>query len=151
MLEQVARFVGLFCVGLAAGIASCVLLANRVWSGSARFYTELMQLLIRALTVPAPALGAVAMVAMAVDAWWSFHHGQVAMLSLTLVALALNVFAAALTKFGHFPMNDRMMKWDPAAPPADWMRVQARWSAFHMARTFAVVGSFGFFLLRNSS
>ncbi len=147
MLEQSIRCVGLLCAGLAAGIALCVALAERAWAGgSGQFYTELMQLLNRALTVPAPALGALAVVAMSLDtALFSRNAG--APFWLGVAAIALSLLAGGLTKFGHFPINDQILKWNPASPPADWTVVQARWSAFHVARTISAVGSFVLFLM----
>jgi hypothetical protein len=139
----------LFSSGLAGGIALGVLLAGRAWTGTAQFYTELMQLLIRVLTVPAPALGALGLVAMSIDAALLFNRGQGAALALGLGAIALGVVALALTKFGHFPINDQVLGWNPASPPADWTRMQAKWSALHLGRTVAAVGGFGLLLLSN--
>ncbi len=152
MLEQSAVFLGLLCIGLAAGIAVCVLLAERAWGtgpGTGQFYTELMQLMNHALTVPAPALGALAVVAMSVDAVLLFKRGEGTALWLVAGAIALNVVAGLLTKLGHFPINDQILKWNPASPPADWQTVQARWSALHVGRTLCAVGSFALFLLGN--
>lgn len=149
MFEHAVGFVGLFCAGLAAGIALCVFLAERLFAGTGQFYTELMQLLNRALTVPAPALGAVGLLAMSIDAAMLFRQGVGAAFWLGVAAVFLSIAAAALTKFGHFPINAKVIKWNPASPPADWTAVQARWSALHVARTISAVGGFAFFLLSN--
>jgi uncharacterized membrane protein len=152
MLEQSVRFVGLLCIGLAAGIAVCILLAERAWGtgpGTGQFYTQLMQLMNRALTVPAPALAAIAVLAMSVDAVLLIKRGEGMSFWLVVGAIALNVVAGLLTKFGHFPINDQILTWNPASPPADWQTVQARWSALHVGRTLCAVGSFVLFLLRN--
>jgi hypothetical protein len=149
MLDSFTRFVGLFCGGLAAGITLCVLLADRVWVGTGQFYTELMQLLIRALTVPAPVLGVLSLIAMSIDTVKLFERGVGAAFWLGIAAVCLSLAAAALTKLGHFPINDRVLKWDPANPPTDWSAVHARWSAFHVARTSSTVASFALLLLGN--
>jgi len=147
MIETALKFVGLLCSGLAAGITVCVFLAGRAFAGSGQFYTELMQMLNRALTVPAPLLGAVALLAIAVDAALLFKRGGGVAAWLGVAAVVLSVAAAALTKLGHFPINDQILTWDPANPPADWIAVQAKWSALHVARTISAVGSFALFLL----
>jgi uncharacterized membrane protein len=152
MLEQSAVFVGLLCIGLAAGVALCVLFAERAWgagAGTGQLYTQLMQLMIRALTVPAPVLAALAVAAMSVDAVLLSRRGEGTAFWLVVAAIALNVVAGLLTKFGHFPINDQILTWNPASPPADWRTVQARWSAFHVGRTLCAVGSFALFLLGN--
>ena len=147
MLEPSVRLLSLFCMGLAAGITLCVLLTERHWTGSARFYTELKQLWIRVLTVPGPALGAVALVAMVVDAYLLFTRGIALACGLVVTAVVLNVAAMVLTKVGHFPINDRIRSWDPAHPPENWSAVRARWSALHAGRTACAVGSFTLLLL----
>jgi hypothetical protein len=147
MLHDTARFLGLFSVGLASGIALAVFFVERVWAGSAQFYTELMQLLNRAFTRPAPVLGAVALLAMATDGALLVRRGSSAAFWLTAAAASLSLVALALTKFGHFPINDRMLQWDPRNPPGDWKSVQARWSALHVKRTFCAVSSFALIAL----
>ena len=149
MFDTLMRFLGLFCGGLAAGIALCALLVDRVWVGTGQFYTQLTQLLIRALTVPAPALGVLSLIAISIDTAWLLKRGVGTAFWLGVAAVCLSVTAAALTKLGHFPINDRILKWDPANPPTDWATVHARWSAFHVARTLAAVGSFALLLLGN--
>jgi uncharacterized membrane protein len=152
MLEQSTRFVGLLCVGLAAGVALCVLLAERAWGAgpdTGQFYTQFMQLMIRALTVPGPALGGLALVAMSIDAVLLFKRGEGAAFWLGVAAVSLSLVAMALTRFGHFPINDQVLKWNPVSPPADWQTVQAKWSALHVGRTISAVGSFALFLLGN--
>lgn len=149
MLEYPFRFVSVFAVGLVSGVALCVFLAERVWAGDGQFYTQFMQLMNRALTVPATTLGALGLIAMVTDATLLFRRGGGAALWLTVIAVLLTVGALALTKFGHFPINDRVMKWDAANPPADWVSVQARWSALHVARTICGVTSFALLLSSN--
>ena len=149
MFDPTVRFLGLLSGGLAAGIALCVLLMDRAWAGTGQFYTELMQLQIRVLTVPAPALGALGLVTISIDAALLWRRGGGAPFWLGVAAISLGVTAMALTRLGHFPINDQILKWNPVSPPADWMSVQARWSALHVARTIAAVGSFSLFLLGN--
>ena len=149
MLEHSIRLVGLLCVGLAAGIALCVLFLQRNWTGTGQAYAELMQLSIRALTVPAPALGALGLVAMTIDSALLFKRGGGAAAWLSAAAALLGLAAMALTKFGHFPINDQILRWDPARPPADWTSVQARWSALHLGRTISGTASFALYLPGN--
>lgn len=149
MLVVVARFLELFCLGLASGIALAVFLVERVFEGGGSLYTELMQLFNRAFTRPAPILGAVALLAMATDGAILFRRSAGAAFWLTAAAVAFSVGALALTKLGHFPINDRVLEWDPRDPPADWKNVQARWSALHVGRTLCSVSSFALIVLRN--
>jgi len=102
MLETFAGFVGLLCMGLAAGIALCVLLMERVGAGTARFYTELMQFLNRALTVPAPALGALGLLAIVVHAVLVFlQRGAGVVFWIDVGAAILGAAAGALTTYAR--------------------------------------------------
>ena len=97
------------CVGLAGGIALCILLAERVGTDNGQFYTQLMQMQIRALTVPAPALGVLGLVAMITDSTLLYTRGGG--IALWLVGAAvLCIVALGLTKFGHFPIT--IGSWD---------------------------------------
>jgi hypothetical protein len=149
MFEQAVRFVSLVCLGLASGIALCILLVERVGTDDGQFYTQLMQMLNRALTVPAPALGAVALVAMITEGTMLYRRGAGVALWLVGAAALLNLVAGLLTKLGHFPINDRILGWDPMHPPADWRTVQAQWTTLHVARTGCASVSFALLVLSN--
>ena len=149
MLEQPARFVSLLCPGLAAGIALCIFFAERVGTDDARFYTQLMQMLSRALSFPAVVLGAVGLVAMVTDATLLYRRGGGVGLWLAAIAVALTIGALALTKLGHFPINDRILGWAAMNPPADWQTVQSRWSTLHVARTICACFAFALLVLSN--
>lgn len=151
MLEQPVRFVSLLCTGLASGIALCVFLAERIGTDDGRFYTQLMQMLNRALTVPATVLGALGLVTMMVDAALLYSRRGGGALWLTAIAVALGLVALGLTKFGHFPINDKVLGWDPTSPPADWRAVQSRWSALHIGRTICATVSFALVVVSNLS
>jgi uncharacterized membrane protein len=48
---------------------------------------------------------------------------------------------------GNLPLNMAILKWDPAAPPADWAAARDRWHGFSVVRTLASLASFVCFLL----
>lgn len=54
-----------------------------------------------------------------------------------LVALAglIIIVAAALTLRVNTPINNQLMTWDPASPPANWQSIWARWEHVHTIRT----------------
>lgn len=149
MLQQSARLFGLLSLGLAAGIAVSVFLMLRAWSGSAQLYGQLMQLLAQVLTVPAPVLGLLGLVTMAVDGAFLFKRDAGLALWLLLGALLLSAGALAITKLGHFPLNAQIATWNLAAPPTDWATVRERWGALHAARTACAVLSFTLLVLSN--
>ena len=149
MLEQAVRFVSLVCIGLASGIALCIFLAERIGTDNAQFYTQLMQMMSRALSVPTTILGALGLVAMITDTTLLYMRGAGAAVWLVAAAVVLNLAALALTKLGHFPINDRILGWDPTSPPADWRTVQSQWSALHIRRTGCASAAFMLLVLSN--
>ena len=66
---------------------------------------------------------------------------------LGIFAIVFNLAAAILTKAGHFPINDQIIKWSPGNPPLDWMATAARWSVLHAWRTALSLGSFASLIL----
>lgn len=144
-----ARFFGLLLVGSAAGAALCVLLVERGLGDSGSFYVVFKQMMIRALTVPLPLMAALGGAAVATDCYAQWRAGAGTTLWLALGTLALIAAGGLLTKLGHFPINDVISTWEPAAPPAAWSAVQAKWSALHLARTAASVLAFALLILSN--
>ena len=147
MLHATVRFVALFAIGLAAGGALCILLLERYMPGSPSFYIEYKQMAIRALTVPLPALAAAGLLATAADCWLTGRQGVWPAFWLGIFAIVLNLAAAILTKAGHFPINDQIIKWSPGNPPPDWAATAARWSVLHAWRTALSLGSFASLIL----
>lgn len=146
MFFVLVRVVGVLASGLVAGAALCILFLEHRFAGDAAFYTQYKQLLIRALTVPLPALGLAALLVNAYDCSLLFRQGQTTFLALSLTALLLGALAMALTRGGHFPLNAEILAWSPSAPPAGWTSVQAKWWTLHVARTVTSVSSFALFV-----
>ncbi len=144
-----ARFFGLLLVGSVAGATLCVVFVDRGLGDSGSFYVAYKQLMIRTLTVPLPLIAVLGAVAVAVDCYAQWRTGAGAPLWLALGALALVVAGGVLTKLGHFPLNDAIATWDPAAPPAEWTAVKAKWWSLHLARTTVSVLAFALVIVSN--
>ncbi len=52
--------------------------------------------------------------------------------------------ALAITLLVNVPINAAQMRWDPNAPPADWMLTRDRWQLAHAVRTALAVITFAF-------
>jgi uncharacterized membrane protein len=145
------RLASILFAGLVAGATVCVLLIERSLGDSGSFYVLYKQRVIPALTVPLPLIAMLAVLTVAIDAYvlWRDPAGSRLCLGLALAGLALLVGGGILTKAGHFPINDRIMTWDPAAPPADWSAVQAKWATFHVVRTAMSTLAFAALTLSN--
>lgn len=53
---------------------------------------------------------------------------------LLLAAVAVDVVVMALTLTVLVPINARVARWDPLAPPVDWEASLRRWDAWHRLR-----------------
>ena len=151
MALLLGRFMSLLLVGLVAGATLCVLLVERSLPDSASFYVLYKQRMIQALTIPLPLLAVLGLVAVLVDAYglWREPSGSRLCLGLALGAVAMIATGGLLTKLGHFPINDQIMTWDPAAPPATWTAVQAKWAGLHLMRTLASTAAFALVIASN--
>ena len=52
------------------------------------------------------------------------------------------VCIAAMTRAINIPINNRLMTWNPAAPPSDLSAVWSRWEQIHSIRTVLAIVAF---------
>lgn len=73
-------------------------------------------------------------------AWRDGRRGT----ALAWLAIALVYFAAVfwLTRSVNIPINDALAAWNPAAPPADWLVMRARWNDANFVRAIASAACF---------
>lgn len=151
MVLLFVRFGSILLTGLVAGATVCVLLVERSLPDSASFYVLYKQRMIQALTVPLPLLAVLGGIAVLVDVYglWREPTSSRVCLGLAAGSVALIVAGGVLTKAGHFPINDQIATWDPAAPPASWSAIQAKWASLHLVRTLASTGAFALLIASN--
>ena len=151
MALLLVRFTSILLAGLVAGATLCVLIVERSLPDSGSFYVLYKQRMIQALTVPLPLLAVVGAVAILADAYLIRRDPDSSRLcfGLAVGAVAFIAVGGVLTKAGHFPINDEIMTWDAAAPPASWSAVQARWASLHLMRTAASCAAFALLIASN--
>jgi hypothetical protein len=142
MILLAARFLALVGTGLAAGAALCVVFFERSFSGDGARYADYKQLSIRALTIPVPVLGAIGLLGLAAQVSLTWKQEGSLALGIMIAAFALNLVAALLTRFVHFPINDQIMTWTSTSLPDTWLAVRDRWAFVHAIRTSVTVASF---------
>ena len=57
----------------------------------------------------------------------------------------------AATLGGTVPINQAALRWDPAAPPADWQDQVRRWERLDSVRAVAATAAFALFLLAGAA
>jgi uncharacterized membrane protein len=147
LLAAVVRPALLLCAGLLAGALFGVWLMEHAFLGDGSFYTELKQLQIPAFTGPMSALGA-GTVILALVYLFLVRRDRLAA-GLTLAGALCFVVGFAITIFGHFPINARIMAWPVEGPPEQWSQLAADWRLAHDLRT--LLGVVGFCVLLASA
>ena len=66
--------------------------------------------------------------------WFLRSHRKHAAFWLAAGGTAAMVLAAALTRIVNFPINDALMTWNAAAPPANFRDIWATWERIHTIR-----------------
>lgn len=145
MDHGVIEFAALFLAGLLAGEEFVVRYGVRgpLAALDDRAHIEFRQGLIRTLRVLVPAIFGPALAA-GVAAAIAAGAGPGAALRWAAVLALLGW--ALVTLFGTVPINSGALDWRPAAPPADWKALIARWERLDTVRTWAAVLAFALFL-----
>ncbi|MFN2633015.1 MAG: anthrone oxygenase family protein, partial [Thermoanaerobaculia bacterium] len=139
-----ARFAAVLFSGLVAGI----FLGDRMGATFARpalspssFVTFQQIQHVHFLTMMPILIGA-AVVSLA--AWLLLIRSRLGSAELLFLALAAAACAAVIvvTRTVNVPINDRLMTWNPASPPADVREIWARWEQTHTVRTVLAAAAF---------
>lgn len=106
---------------------------------SAAEYTKVEQGLIRALDAFPTGVIVVASLSMLLPLYplvrrWKERHTaywRLTALGWTLFFFGVGVFTIVL----NVPINNAVLSWDPAAPPADWESARTTWNSLNAIRT----------------
>jgi uncharacterized membrane protein len=109
-------------------------------TGSASFYTEYKQLIIRAHMLPLPLLGVGGLLAALAVLYFGRRDKLTAWM--TSAAILFVIIGMVITLTIHFPSNDQILTWSPEAPPADWEQLRDRWRNANTVRSVAAIIAF---------
>lgn len=145
-MTRLARLVAVFSAGLIAGI----LVGDRMGSSFARpalspsSFVTFQQIQHAHFVRMMPILMGIAILSSA--AWLFRIRSRAASAEFALLALGALAFisVAGITGAVNMPINDQLMTWDAASPPADVAAIWARWERAHTVRT--VLAAVGFAL-----
>jgi uncharacterized membrane protein len=133
MQQDIARFASVVFTALIAGGTFVI------WGGydpapfSPATYIEQQQNAIRGLNVLMPVLGGLAIVSTLICAWQQRKRRNVFVL--LVVGAAFLIISGLITRFGNQPINDIVMTWNAANPPASWTELRDQWWGLHRLRT----------------
>ena len=145
-LASAVAIAALFCAGILAGEELVIRFGIRgpLASLEQRPHILLRQGLIRRLMVLVPAIYfPTLLLGMATTLLRGLGPG---FLLRGAAVVALLVWLVA-TLGGTAPINQAVRRWDPAAPPADWLDVIRRWERLDTVRAGAATAAFALFLL----
>ena len=135
----------LFCAGLLAGeeVAVCLGLRGPLAGLDQHAHITMRQALIRTLRVIVPILLAMTV---ATGAAVTVQGGDAWAAACRTGAMAALAAFVAVTLAGTVPINQAVLQWHPARPPADWRRTIARWERLDVARMWLGLAAFALFL-----
>jgi uncharacterized membrane protein len=135
-----AACVGLFCLALVAGIGVEITLNNGVLRAlPATTFTQLHQRRERVHARLMPPLVTVALLA-TLGVAYSWRAPQ-ARLYLTLASGLAVLVVIVVTLVVEVPLNRRIQRWLPDAPPDNWRTLRERWMRSNDLRTVASVAA----------
>lgn len=138
MLTDATRLTGLLASGILAGAVLAIWLLDVELGRSATLFTQYRQATTGPLTRALPPLGGLALLAAVASG--VLGRGRARLLALSAAACLLT--GLIVTVVVHFPINNAILAWSPAAPPVDWQQVRDRWQLAHAARTLLSVAAF---------
>ncbi len=144
MLLKSARGVNLFLTGLVAGILVSFWMVEQGLRGLAGpLYTAVHQPVNRVFGPVMPPLMTLAIfsgLAVLVLLARAYRTGVFALVAIgTLCSFAVAMSSLLV----NVPINQEVLKWSPAALPADWMQLRDRWWLWHNVRTILSTLGFG--------
>lgn len=75
------------------------------------------------------------------------HRSRSAAWRLTAAAFVVYILGVMVyTLVLNVPINNAMLDWNPAAPPADWAEKRDRWDLLNTIRTPVTIGAFSMYL-----
>lgn len=138
---QMVHIVAAFCIGLFAGLLytfeqGVIPMLNTLSAGQ---YAQVQQQLIRSLDAFPTGVIVVANLAMLLPLYplirlWKQRqtaYWRLTALGWMLFFFGVGVFTIAL----NVPINNYVLSWDAAMPPADWEAARANWNTLNSIRT----------------
>jgi hypothetical protein len=132
-MHDIPRFASVVFTALIAGGTFVIWAGYDPASFSPATYIEQQQNAIRGLNVLMPVLGGLALLSTLVCAWQRRTRRREFVL--LLVGAAFLVLSGLITRFGNQPINEIVMSWNVANPPASWTELRDQWWGLHRVRT----------------
>jgi len=60
--------------------------------------------------------------------------------------LVLTAAVALISGLRNVPMNQQVLSWDPASPPANWNRLRTSWGKWNTVRTWCAIWAFAIYI-----
>jgi uncharacterized membrane protein len=136
-ISMTLSLVRLFNIVFAALVAGGMFI---IWIGydpvtfSPSTYVEQQQNAIRALNFLMPLLGGATVLLTLLAAFMQRKDRKAFVL--LIVGAAFLIMSGLFTRFANQPINDIVMTWEIARPPANWTELRDQWWGFHKLRTF---------------
>lgn len=138
-MKNALQFSDILIIALLAGSVFGIWRGYNPTGYSAVSFLEVHQGAVGGLNTLLPAMGAAAILITTMLAWTA--RGRPVVLSLYLLALALMVTAALVTRFGNQPINVTVTNWTAGAMPPGWEDIRDAWWRWHLVRVGATIAA----------
>jgi uncharacterized membrane protein len=152
-MSNASRVIAIVCTGLYAGI----IFGDRMGATYARpalsapdfvLFQQIEHLHLRPLLLP---LIAASVLAGLIWVWSMRTRWRTPEFWLAAVSTAAMIVVAALTRIVNFPIDDALMTWNAAAPPANARNLWVPWEHVHTIRAALSVAAFALQVLALNS
>ncbi len=145
MARRVVLGAALFFIAQISGASIVVWLDNSPAGLPPAFFIEKIQHSIRSLTVALPALAVVGLLFTLTAAVQARRERR--RFFLLLVASACVIAGAITTGLGNVPINEHILTWSSASPPAHVAEVIGKWRLYHLVRSVLTMAGLCFLIL----
>lgn len=134
MGSSIIRFVNIISVALLAGVSFGIWIGFNPMNLSTSTYIEQQQNMLNSLSVLMVSLVLTATIITIVSAF--LHKKDKSKFIMLLLAALFLISCILITRFGIKSIDEAMMSWSPASPPANWKQMRNDWWNLHIMRTW---------------
>ena len=112
---------------------------------SAGEFIHIGQTIIANVAVPMRIIMPAALLFLLLSMWSSYKTNKT-VFWLFAISFVLMLVTLIITVAVEVPIDNQIKNWTAETIPANWISLRQTWDEFHTIRTFASIGSFGFYV-----
>jgi hypothetical protein len=144
MTPKITNFAALFLLTLITGVfwGTWFTLTRSLETFSAAEFIHIGKAIIANVAWPMRIIMPSCILFMVLSAWL-YPEKRSPGFFFSIAASGLIIIALLITLLVEVPIDNQIKTWTASTVPSDWESIRDRWQAFHTARTFISLASFG--------